>query len=128
MKHKSQENAVFIAIHPPTYRSGGFLAHGVLNNGGAGKIFLDLQKNNSEYIILKNDRPAAVLLSMDKYEKLAEKSEKLDALMEVVENTELLLLANQAEMSPTVPFEEILKKEGITEEELEKLSESVDLA
>lgn len=30
MKHKSQENAVFIAIHPPTYRSGGFLAHGVL--------------------------------------------------------------------------------------------------
>jgi len=31
MKHKSQENAVFIAIHPPTYRSGGFLAHGVLN-------------------------------------------------------------------------------------------------
>lgn len=24
-----------------------------LNNGGAGKIFLDLQKNNSEYIILK---------------------------------------------------------------------------
>ena len=98
-----------------------------LNNGGVGKIFLDLQKNNSEYIILKNDRPAAVLLSMDKYEKLAEKSEKLDALMEVVENTELLL-ANQAEMSPTVPFEEILKKEGITEEELEKLSESVDLA
>lgn len=69
-----------------------------------------------------------MLLSMDKYEKLAEKSEKLDALMEVVENTELLLLANQAEMSPTVPFEEILKKEGITEEELEKLSESVDLA
>ena len=33
-----------------------------LNNGGVGKIFLDLQKNNSEYIILKNDRPAAVLL------------------------------------------------------------------
>ena len=32
MKHKSQENAVFIAIHPPTYRSGGFLAHGVLKN------------------------------------------------------------------------------------------------
>ena len=89
---------------------------------------MDLHKNNIEYFFLKNDRPAAVLLSMDKYEKLAEKSEKLDALMEVVENTELLLLANQAEMSPTVPFEEILKKEGITEEELEKLSESVDLA
>ena len=31
MKHKSQENAVFIAIHPATCRGGGFLAHGVLN-------------------------------------------------------------------------------------------------
>ena len=28
---KSQENAVLIAIHPTTYRRGGFLAHGVLN-------------------------------------------------------------------------------------------------
>ena len=31
MRYKSQENAVFIAIHPTTYRGGGFLAHGVLN-------------------------------------------------------------------------------------------------
>ena len=37
MKYKSQENAMFIclsqfiAIHPTTYRGGGFLTHGVLN-------------------------------------------------------------------------------------------------
>ena len=30
MRYKSQENAVFIAIHPTTYRGGGFLTHGVL--------------------------------------------------------------------------------------------------
>ena len=30
MRCKSQGSAVFIAIHPTTYRSGGFLAHGVL--------------------------------------------------------------------------------------------------
>lgn len=30
MKYKNQVNAVNIAIHPTTYRSGGFLAHGVL--------------------------------------------------------------------------------------------------
>lgn len=29
--YNSQENAVFIVIHPATYRSGGFLTHGVLN-------------------------------------------------------------------------------------------------
>ena len=32
MRCNSQENAVFIAIHPTSYRSGGFLAHGVLND------------------------------------------------------------------------------------------------
>ena len=31
MKYKSQENAMFVAIHPTTYRGGGFLTHGVLN-------------------------------------------------------------------------------------------------
>ena len=30
MRCNSQENAVFIAIHPTSYRSRGFLAHGVL--------------------------------------------------------------------------------------------------
>jgi len=31
VKYKNQVNAVNIAIHPTTYRSGGFLAHGGLN-------------------------------------------------------------------------------------------------
>lgn len=39
MRYKSQENAVFIAIHPTTYRSGGFLAHGVLKEGGMDVYF-----------------------------------------------------------------------------------------
>ena len=34
MRCNSQENAVFIAIHPTSYRSGGFLAHGVLKSPG----------------------------------------------------------------------------------------------
>lgn len=42
MKHKSQENAVFIAIHPPTYRSGGFLAHGVLKHLTTNRLNADL--------------------------------------------------------------------------------------
>ena len=45
MRYKSQENAVFIAIHPTTYRGGGFLTHGVLNHAmmlGAKGIFLQL--------------------------------------------------------------------------------------
>ena len=30
MRYESQENVMYIAIHPTTYRGGGFLAHGVL--------------------------------------------------------------------------------------------------
>lgn len=97
-----------------------------LSNGKAGKIFTDVQENNSEYIILKNNRPAAVLLSLKEYESLSGKSEKLDTLMEMVENVELLALAEASVDSPTVPFEEVLKKEGIEKEELEKLAESVE--
>ena len=97
-----------------------------LSNGKAGKIFTDVQENNSEYIILKNNRPAAVLLSLKEYESLSGKSEKLDTLMEMVENVELLALAEASVNSPTVPFEEVLKKEGIEKEELEKLAESVE--
>ena len=41
-KCKSQENAVLIAIHPTTYRRGGFLAHGVLNE--------DFSKPNAVYL------------------------------------------------------------------------------
>ena len=51
MKYKSQENAVFIAIHPTTYRSGGFLAHGVLNFSVISKypdsIYYDIRKKNT---------------------------------------------------------------------------------
>lgn len=97
-----------------------------LSNGKAGKIFTDVQENNSEYLILKNNRPAAVLLSLKEYESLSGKSEKLDTLMEMVENVELLALAEASVDSPTVPFEEVLKKEGIEKEELEKLAESVE--
>lgn len=97
-----------------------------LSNGKAGKIFTDVQENNSEYIILKNNRPAAVLLSLKEYESLSGKSEKLDTLMEMVENVELLALAEASVDSPTVPFEEVLKKEGIEKEELERLAESVE--
>ncbi len=97
-----------------------------LSNGKAGKIFTDVQENNSEYLILKNNRPAAVLLSLKEYESLSGKSEKLDTLMEMVENVELLALAEASVDSPTVSFEEVLKKEGIEKEELEKLAESVE--
>ena len=44
MKYKNQVNAVNIAIHPTTYRSGGFLAHGVLKSAISGEYGEDKAK------------------------------------------------------------------------------------
>ena len=43
MIYKSQENAVYPAIHLTTCRSGGFLAHGVLNGSNGGLLLLPVK-------------------------------------------------------------------------------------
>lgn len=37
------------------------------SQGKAGKIFSDVAKNNAEYIVLKNNQPVAVVVSMEEY-------------------------------------------------------------
>lgn len=38
------------------------------SQGKAGKIFNDVAQNNSEYIVLKNNQPTAVLISVKEYQ------------------------------------------------------------
>ena len=64
MKCKSQENAVFIAIHPTTYRSGGFLAHGVVK-----KIMEDIVHKQ------KPENDAEIMWK--KYKKLSLKAQRI---------------------------------------------------
>lgn len=39
------------------------------SQGKAGKIFSDVAENNSEYIVLKNNQPTAVLVSVKEYKE-----------------------------------------------------------
>ena len=80
------------------------------NKGESAKIFDEVAKTGFK-IAVKNNKPACVLLSPDRYE----------ALMEELEDMQLLMEAERriAEGGPTVSFQEVLAKNGMTEADLE---------
>ena len=96
------------------------------SQGKAGKIFNDVAENNNEYIILKNNQPTAVLLSIKEYRDTQEKVSKLEKLLEKIENIRLLKLAESREGNNTTSFETFANEQGFSIEELEELSESVE--
>ena len=55
------------------------------SKGKTAGIFDDIQNNDSEYIVLKNNRPTAVVISMKTYAELVEKAEQLDSLLQQIE-------------------------------------------
>jgi prevent-host-death family protein len=97
------------------------------SQGKAGKIFNDVAKNNSEYIVLKNNQPTAVLLSIKEYKETQEKLDRLERILEYMENIRLLKLSEERKNSKMTSFEEFVAEEGYSMEELKKLAESVEV-
>lgn len=97
------------------------------SQGKAGKIFTDVAENNNEYIILKNNQPTAVLISLQEYEDTQKKVSKLERLLEGLENIRLLKIAESRVNDKGSSFEKFVEEEGISMEELEELAESVEL-
>ncbi len=96
------------------------------SQGKAGKIFNDVSENDHEYIILKNNQPTAVLLSVKEYRETQKKLSELEKLMERIENIRLLKLAESRMNSEISSFETFVSEQGFSMEELEELSESVE--
>ncbi len=96
------------------------------SQGKAGKIFSDVAENNNEYIVLKNNQPTAVLLSVKEYKETQEKLAKLETLLEKIENIRLLKLAESRRNDRTTSFASFVEEQGFSMEELEELSESVE--
>ena len=97
------------------------------SQGKAGKIFNDVAENNKQYIVLKNNQPTAVVVSIEEYKETQKKIERLEKFLEAVENIRLLKLAEGRTHSETFSFEEFVNEEGFTMEEIEELAESVEL-
>lgn len=96
------------------------------SQGKAGKIFSDVAENDKEYIILKNNQPTAVLVSIREYKDIQNKLAKLEKLMDLFENTRLLKLAESRDNCNSTSFDEFVKEQGFSMEELEELAESVE--
>jgi len=97
------------------------------SQGRASKIFNDVAENNSEYIVLKNNQPTAVVISVKEYKAIQEKVIKLENILDAVENIRLRQMAESRKNNNTIPFESFVIEEGFTLEELEEVAESVEL-
>jgi len=97
------------------------------SQGKAGKIFSDVYENNNEYIVLKNNQPTAVVISIYEYKETQKKIAQLERILDMMENIRLLKIAENRKSGDFIPFEEIVAEEGFSMEELEKLSESVEI-
>jgi PHD/YefM family antitoxin component YafN of YafNO toxin-antitoxin module len=81
------------------------------NRGESNKIF-DEVKADGYKIVVKNNVPACVLISPERYK----------ALMEALEDRYLIALAEERERNgtgATIPFEDILAEDGLTLADLE---------
>lgn len=96
------------------------------SQGKAGKIFSDVAENNNEYIVLKNNQPTAVLVSVKEYRDTQKKVAKLEELLEKIENIRLLKLAESRVKDNTTSFEAFVNEQGFSMEELQELSASVE--
>ena len=80
------------------------------NRGQASRIF-DRLHTESQLVVLKNNQPAAVILSPEEYERLSE----------IEEDYQLLLEASRrlnAPAAPVTPMADVMKELGVTEEEI----------
>ena len=98
-----------------------FISVSDLSRGMASKIIQRVGKNKEQYIVVKNNKPEAVILSVDEYTNLLEASENLELLQTANERIKNF---NQQE---TLSHDEILKQYNISEERLDKLAETVEI-
>lgn len=85
------------------------------NRGQASRIFDRLHSEN-RLVVLKNNQPAAVILSPKEYERLSEIEEDYELLLEATER-----LANNK--APTSSLKEVMNELGITADELKNAKE-----
>lgn len=96
------------------------------SQGKAGKIFSDVAENNQEYIVLKNNQPTAVVISIEMYKDTQRKIARLEAMLERVEDIRLEQLAKSRINGKSTSFNDFIREEGFSMEELEMVAESIE--
>ena len=87
------------------------------NRGQASKIFERLNKEN-HLIVLKNNQPAAIILSPEEYSRMQEIEENYQLLLEAAERLE-------KNTKPHITMNELLSELGISQKELDDAEDVV---
>lgn len=92
-----------------------------LGRGKASKVISDVECNKEQYIVVKNNKPQAIIMSIEEYSELQRLKEEYSLLqlasLRVAE-------ANEDEYKS---FNEVIDELDITEAELEKLADDVEI-
>lgn len=65
-----------------------FVSVSEFSQGKANRIFNDVANNNQEYVVVKNNKPTAVVLSVEEYQKLNDRLKRLEAYVEQMDKME----------------------------------------
>lgn len=99
------------------------------SKGRTAKIFEDIKKNNHEYIVLKNNQPTAVLMSLEAYSEMVYKVRKIESMINRIEDNRLIKKAQRVsesfDTSGAASYQEILSALGLDGTEVDELAESV---
>lgn len=92
-----------------------------LGRGQASKVVQDVERNKEQYIVVKNNKPQAIIISIDEYMDLMEAREELDLFMLAQERIK------NSSGKEAIEFDEILDDLGISMNELDKIKDNVEL-
>ena len=91
------------------------------SKGKTSRIFDDVKNNNTEYIVLKNNQPTAMVISLDSYRELVEKASKMETLLDKIEEIRLF------KAEKTKDFEDVISEFGFTKEEIFEDMDDVEI-
>lgn len=62
-----------------------FVSVSEFSQGKANRIFKDVAENNAEYVVVKNNKPTAVVLSVEEYQNTKDTVERLETYIKELE-------------------------------------------
>ena len=101
------------------------------SRGKTAQLFDDVKNNNTEYVVLKNNQPTAMVISLDMYKTLVEKAAKMEQLLDKIEENRLYAQAenvsNKTDASSYDDFDDVCMGLGFNPKKIETECESVEI-
>ena len=97
------------------------------SQGKAGKIFRDVAENDSEYVVLRNNQPTAVIMSVKEYKDAQIKLDMFEKILEKNEDIRALNIAKTREGDDSREFDDSVETTGPDSAELDDPLENVNI-